>query len=116
MALDFIAETIHCNDKYPEFRNIVITNLKDITAYKYDDKKMKFVIVKKSDILDDIIEARSYDLMTILENNKAKVTDKVVEKINDLVDSLRTDKKYRNEKIIDLKLIIYNNNKNINVT
>ena len=52
-ALDKLIEITHCGE-YPQFKNVVITNLKDDFAYKYDSNKGFFVTVKKNDLLEDV--------------------------------------------------------------
>ena len=37
MSKRSLIECVHFNDKYPQFKNIAITNLKDNIAYKYDN-------------------------------------------------------------------------------
>jgi len=112
MALDYIVEEYHFGNKYPQWHNVIITNLKDNYGYKYDEKYNSFIKIKKENLFDDIIDGRLCDIQLFLESNIKNVSKKVVDKINDLVNSIKTDEKFRNDKIEDLKLIIYNNSIN----
>jgi hypothetical protein len=72
-SLDKLIEIIHCG-KYSQFKNIIVTNMKDNYIYKYDDKVGHFVLSTKTDVLNSLIDYRLDDLETIyhdlLENNK----------------------------------------------
>jgi hypothetical protein len=47
-SLEKIVEITHCGE-LNQFKNIIITNLKDNYAYRYDDKVGYFVTVPKTD-------------------------------------------------------------------
>ena len=40
---------------YPQFKNILITNLQNNLAYKYDEDKKIFITISKERLLEDII-------------------------------------------------------------
>jgi len=97
-SLDKLIEIIHCG-KYNQFKNIIITNMKDNYMYKYDDKLGRFILSTKSDVLSSLIDYRLDDLEIIyndlLEKNKLDETtkdiiEKFINKIN-YVDTKYTD-------------------------
>lgn len=65
-ALDKLVEMTHCGP-YNQFKNVIITNLKDEFAYKYDSTRGFFVAVKKNDVIKDIIEYRIYNISEIYD-------------------------------------------------
>ena len=96
-SLDKLIEIVHCG-KYNQFKNIIITNMKDNYMYKYDDKLGHFVLSTKIDILNSLIDYRLDDLEVIyndlldknkLDENTKDIIEKFINKIN--IDSKYTD-------------------------
>ena len=124
-SLDKLVEITHCG-KYNQFKNIIITNLKDEFAYKYDSIKGFFVTVKKNNVIQDLIDYRIYNLTEIydeMENgNKIDATTKrVIQTFFDKCDSEEPYEdsygiKYPNYKEYKkdcIKILLYNNNEQI---
>lgn len=124
-SLDKLVEITHCGE-YNQFKNIVITNLKDEFAYKYDSSKGFFMTVKKNDIINDIIDYRIYNLSEIydeMENgNKIDAKTKVVLKqFMEKCDSEEpfednNGERYPNYKAYKkdcVKILLYNNHERI---
>ena len=112
-SLPQLVEYTHFNDKYPQFKNILITNTQNTLAYKFDNKKKKFITVNKNDLLDDIIDERMCDLGSFydeLENDLDEKTKEILEIVKEKIES---DPAYKELKKKDIKLIIYNNRKKV---
>jgi len=112
-CLPELVEYTHFNDKYPQFKNILITNTQNTLAYKYDNKKQQFVAVNKDELLDDIVDERMCDISSFydeLENDLDEKTKEIIEKVKDKIEN---DPAYRELKKKDIKLIIYNNRKKV---
>jgi len=107
-SFDKLIECVHFNPKYPQFKNITITNLKDDYAYKYDEKQNKFIACKKEELLEDLLDNRVIDLEEILDENVEKINNVNVSKIKDLIDKLYDKELLYNTKKSDIKLLIYN--------
>ena len=107
-SFDKLIECVHFNPKYPQFKNIAITNLKDDYAYKYDEKQNKFIACKKEELLEDLLDNRVIDLEEILDENVEKINNVKVSKIKDLIDKLYDKELLYNTKKSDIKLLIYN--------
>ena len=110
-CLPDLVEYTHFNDKYPQFKNILITNTQNTLAYKYDSIKKQFLAVNKDELLDDIVDERMCDINSFydeLENDLDEKTKEIIEKIKDKIEN---DPAYRELKKKDIKLIIYNNRK-----
>jgi len=108
---------------YNQFKNIIITNMKDNYMYKFDDTKGQFILSTKNDVLNSLINYRLEDLEVIyndlLEKNKLDDTTKncienFINKIN-YVDDKFTDydgkehDNYKQYKINEIKILLFNN-------
>ena len=112
-SLPQLVEYAHFNDKYPQFKNILITNTQNKIAYKYDIKKKQFVAVNKDELLEDIVDERMCDISSFydeLEEELDTKTKDILDKVKDKIDS---DPAYKELKKQDIKLIIYNNRKKV---
>ena len=121
-SLDKLIEIIHCG-KYNQFKNIIITNMKDNYMYKYDDKLGRFILSTKADVLNSLIDYRLDDLEIIyndlieknkLDNNTKDIIEKFINKIN-YIDTKYTDydgkehENYKQYKINEIKVLLFNN-------
>jgi hypothetical protein len=120
-SLEKLIEIVHCG-KYNQFKNIIITNMKDNYIYKYNDKIGHFILSTKIEILNSLIDCRMYDLEVIyndlleknkLDNKTKDIIEKFINKIN--IDSKYTDydgkehDNYKEYKINEIKVLLYNN-------
>jgi len=109
-CLPYLIRETHLNDKYPQFKNILITNLQNNIAYKYDKISKNFIAVDKSELLNEVVGARMDDIESFFESNTdvldAKTKD-CVEKFISKMDS--REGAYYEDKMKDVKLMIYNN-------
>ena len=112
-CLPELVEYTHFNDKYPQFKNILITNTQNTLAYKYDTKKNQFMAINKDELLDDIVDARICDITSFYEELENALDDKTKEIIQKVIDKIENDPAYRELKKKDIKLIIYNNRKKV---
>jgi hypothetical protein len=113
-SLEKLINIVHCGD-YNQFKNIIITNMKDNYMYKYDDKLGHFVLSTKADVLNSLIGYRLDDLEVIyndlieqnkLDENNKDIIEKFINKIN--YDGKEHDN-YKEYKINEIKILLYNN-------
>ena len=121
-CLEKLIEIVNCGN-YNQFKNIIITNVKDKYVYKYDEIVGQFKLATKSEALNHLVDCRVADIEIIynelVENNKINVKTKdLIEKfINKFYDE---DKKYydlenieypsfKNYKINEVKILLFNN-------
>ena len=112
-SLPHLVEYTHFNDKYPQFKNILITNTQNKLAYKYDIKSKQFIAINKDELLEDVVDARICDISSFhdeLEEELDTKTKDILDKVKDKIDS---DPAYKELKKQDIKLIIYNNRKKV---
>jgi hypothetical protein len=94
-SLEKLIEITHCGEN-PQFKNVVITSLKDDFAYKYDSNKGYFITVKKDALLDDIIQYRTFNIEEIYEELKDgnKINSKTKETIQRFLDKCESDEEF----------------------
>jgi len=114
MGLNDLVELIHVSGKFKKFMNVYITNLQNTIAYRYDEKLKNFIAVNKTELLNDLIDSRMYDIEKfydevedILDANKAKNVKRFIERMKNNEDCLKGLKKD------EIKLILYNNREKI---
>jgi len=120
-SLEKIVEIAHCGEMN-QFKNILITNLKDNYAYKYDETKGYFITVAKNDLLEDVIINRVMDIEAIYDELKTanKIDDKTKKLIQNFLDKMENndipfydnETKYENFKTFKsdkIKILLYNN-------
>ena len=113
-----LIEYVHFNDKYPQFKNIAITNLKDNIAYKYDPDDNKFIACKKDELLEDLMDIRTIDLEEILNENIDTISNLKVSKLKTSIEKLYDKNNFYDKKKSDIKLLVYNKSdkdSNINI-
>jgi len=125
-SLEKIIEIVHCG-KYNQFKNVIVTNMKDNYMYKYDEKKGVFVLSNKKDVLNMLVNYRLGDLEVIynelLENNRIDERTKscienFINKINYDNDKFKntdgtTHDNYRQYKINEIKVLLFNHSDKI---
>ena len=111
-SLNYLIEYVHFNDKYPQFQNIIITNLKDNIAYKYDDSMNKFIATTKDELLEILMENRIIDIEDFYNFNSDKLSEHTNKILNKFIDKIKNNDEYFDKKKNDIKLILYNNSDN----
>lgn len=122
-SLEKIVEIAHCGN-YNGFKNIIITNLKDNYAYKYDEKRGYFVTIPKTTLLNDLVSHRITDIEAIYDelDTANKIDEKTKKMIQDFLDKIANEdtpyfdenndiqyQNYKSYKINNVKILLYNN-------
>ena len=110
-SLNKLIEYTHFNDKYPEFKNIKITNLTNNIAYKYDEHKKRFIATTKDSLITDLITNRMYDIETfsLEEDLDGQINKKNRAIIEKFIEQFYEDEElFVNDRKEDVKFIIYN--------
>jgi hypothetical protein len=112
-----------CNlGNYDQFKNLVITNLKDNYVYKYDDIKGYFVTADKTNSINELIDNRICDIDTIYNNigETKKIDLYMKNKVKEFIDKLQDEEKtiiienkkfdnYKELQIDKIIILLYNN-------
>jgi hypothetical protein len=113
LVLENLVQYIHFNnEKYPQFKNILITNLRSTSAFTFDDKTNQFIAIDKDELLNDIISERTDDIIGFFEEYENEINDKTKSLIEKFIKDIDNDK-YKNLKKNKIKLIMYNNRNKI---
>jgi hypothetical protein len=121
-CLEKLIEIVHCGN-YNQFKNIIISNIKDNFVYKYDESHGQFKLSTKSETLNHMVDSRVDDIEIIynelVQNNKIDTRTKdLIEKfLNNFYDD---NKKYydmdnreypsfKHYKINEIKILLFNN-------
>lgn len=108
-CLDFLIETVHFNNKLKQFQSVAITNAHDAFAYKYVEKERRFITVNKEDLLQEIVTYRMQDICEFFENCKtAGLDEQTIHSVRNFIDEMEEDNKRQEEKIKNIRLIMYN--------
>lgn len=122
-ALEKMVEIAHCGN-YDKFKNIIITNLKDNFAYKYDEDKGYFITTTKNEVFNDLVSFRINDIEEIYDelSTANKIDSKTKELIQNFLDKIQNEDQpftdenedikytnYKSYKINNIKILLYNN-------
>jgi hypothetical protein len=122
-SLEKMVEIVHCG-KHNKFKNVLITNLKDNYAYKYDEMLGYFITVTKTDLLNDVLSRRITDIEEIYDELSLtnKIDDKTKELIEKMLEKIHNENtpyydddeetkypNYKSYKINNIKILLYNN-------
>ena len=119
-SLEKMVEMVHCGT-HNQFKNIVITNLKDKFAYRYDSVKGYFTVVDKGVLLDEVIAYRIMDIEAIYDELSAanKIDRRTQDIIQKFLDRLENGEAYMDDtvryadyktyKTNRIKVLLYNN-------
>jgi DNA-directed RNA polymerase subunit RPC12/RpoP len=108
-CLEHMIKQIHFNDKFPQFKNILITNIINNVGYIYDEKEQKFVATTKDDLLDRLIIHRMGDIEEFYELHLDKLDDQTKKSIEKFIDKMEDEPTFTKNRKKNIKLIIYNN-------
>ena len=91
MSVFELAKLMHCSDKYPQFNNSIISNLKSDYALTYNDEENRYVTTNKDDLVSDIVSCRTSDVGDMLEENKEKVNKTTNARVGKLLDMFNNE-------------------------
>lgn len=124
-CIDKLIEITNCG-QYNEFKNIMITNLKDNEVYIYDSKLGNFVTRNKSETLNILMDNRIGDIEAVYDELSGinKLNKSTKQKIEDFLEKIRdedtkfmndniTYDNYKSYKMHKIKILLYDNNDNI---
>jgi hypothetical protein len=106
-ALDEIVVYTHLNDKYPQFQNVIITNVRNKNAYMYCDQLDKYILCDKEELLINMIDYRMTDLKGFYEDHGHKLNTKFRGYLEKLF-TYHHDKEFNQRKRLELNMTFYN--------
>ncbi len=104
-ALVHFIKTVHFNDRFPQFKNIAITNNRTNEMHVFDPTTNTFKMLDKEEQTANLIEYRICDL----EDFYGELGDRLDDKTRKILDDV-FDKRGENKETQDkVKLLVYNN-------
>ena len=113
MSINDLVTLIHTSDKFIQFKNVYITNLRSSFGYKYDEQSKKFLAISKNELLDDILDARMYDIEKFYSDMQYKMEPDRAKKIKHFIEKMTAKPEMKNLKREEIQLILYNNKESI---
>jgi len=110
-ALPYMIEMVHFNDKYPQFKNVAITNSRSKHAYLYDTTNKVFKLVDKDELVEELIDYRVCDIEEYYLAYKNELELPVKNKIEELIRDRGDDDNTKDR----IKLLLFNNRHKITV-
>ena len=108
-CLPYLIEYTHFNDKFPQFKNILITNTQNNIGYKYNEGNKNFDAITKDELLNDIISERSDDICNFNVEYKECLSAKEQTRIDEVINKILNSPEFDEEQKKQIKFIIYNN-------
>ena len=93
-SLSKIVQYVHFNDKFPQFKTMLITNMQNNIAYKYDEDENRFITISKDELLNDLISIRLDDIIAFNEEVGEKLDINSKKKIETFLDTIDNNEKF----------------------
>ncbi len=110
-ALPYMIELVHFNDKFPQFKNIAITNMRTTFAHVYDPDNKVFKMVNKDELVEELIDYRVCDIEDYYLQYKNELDKPVRDKIEELIEHRGENEATKGK----IKLLLFNNRHKIEV-
>lgn len=105
-SIPFLFDTIHKNDKLPEYHNVYIANERSRYAMVSDGKKFEYK--SKKEIIEQIIEDKRSILNQYVNDYGERLGEKVLEKYARYCDNLDGDPEIREDLEVEISAMLLN--------
>jgi len=112
-SINQFVEMIYQNKDFKPYQNVYITNLRSKTAYKYDEKLNKFIVVNQNEVLDNLFQNRLYDIQQFYDELQNEMHPEKSKQMKLFLERVENEIKYRNFKKEEVKLVLYNNKESV---
>jgi hypothetical protein len=99
-CLEKLIEIVHCGN-YNQFKNIIVTNMKDGLVYKYVDSVGQFKLSTKSEAINYLVDNRFDDIQVIY--NELINYNKIDERTKNLIKKFINNFQDSNKKFYDME-------------
>lgn len=116
-ALLYRIEQSRCNKKHPEFRNVVIKNLRSDVVHVYKDTvdPHNFIVMSTEDVLDRIMTNDYNEIENDFENIGHELDDTTRERTGEFIRQMNQDPNVMKQQKQSVKRMIYNMNKDVKI-
>lgn len=101
-----IIKHTHFNDKYKQYRNIVITNLTNNIGYAYNSDENSFVPIDANQLTNTVMNDRKGEFEVFLETYEDEIDKQILSESKRFLKKFK-NKKFRDEKHKEIKYNIY---------
>lgn len=93
-SLEELIKYVHFNDKYPQFQNIYIKNIKGNDVMIYDDETKDFKMSNRTEEINKLIGERMDDISDFYKENSSELNPLLNQDINDFIERVCYDAEY----------------------
>lgn len=115
-SLIHLVEKVHFSGQYPQFANIVITNLKNNLAYKYSEKEQKFIVDIAEKVISDVIDVHLENICCMYDEQKEDLDKKINVRTGEFIDQITNDPNKYKQTANDIKLLMFNKRNMVDIT
>lgn len=114
-CIKHLCNITHFNPDTPQYHSFAITNTQNNIGYSYDDNKKIYKSVSKIELIEELIHERTNDIREFMEYNINELNPKIIKRLNGFIDKLDTNRLYLKKKCNELKTLVYDNTKHIDI-
>ena len=107
-SLIHLIEKVHFSGEYPQFANVVITNLKNKLAYKYSEVDQKFIVDIAEKVISEVIDLHFEDICSIYEEQKEALDKKTNLRTGEFIEQHTNNPDKYKQTANDVKLMMFN--------
>ena len=114
-SLIHLIEKVHFSGEYPQFANVVITNLKSKLAYKYSEDDQKFIVDTAEKVIQEVIDNHFDDICTIYEEQKDSLDKKINMRTGEFIEQHSNNPEKYKQATDDVRLMMYNKREKVDI-
>lgn len=114
-SLIHLIEKVHFSGEYPQFANVVITNLKNKLAYKYSEDEQKFIVDTAEKVIQEVIDNHFDDICTIYEEQKDSLDIKINIRTGEFIEQHSNNPEKYKQATDDVRLMMYNKREKVDI-
>jgi hypothetical protein len=114
-SIKHLCNITHFNPDTPQYHSFAITNTQNNIGYSYDNNRKIYKSVSKIELIEELIHERTNDIREFMEYNINELNPKIIKRLNGFIDKLDTNRLYLKKKCNELKTIVYDNTKHIDI-
>ena len=114
-SLIHLIEKVHFSGEYPQFANVVITNLKSKLAYKYSEDEQKFIVDTAEKVIQEVIDNHFDDICTIYEEQKDSLDKKINMRTGEFIEQHSNNPEKYKQATDDVRLMMYNKREKVDI-
>ena len=114
-SLIHLIEKVHFSGEYPQFANVVITNLKSKLAYKYSEADQKFIVDTAEKVIQEVIDNHFDDICTIYEEQKDSLDKKINIRTGEFIEQHSNNPEKYKQATDDVRLMMYNKREKVDI-